>query len=129
MNGKNECLSMTILYVFLGGGLGAISRFGISNLLNANLENGKIPLAVMGCNVLGCFFTGILFAIQTEHSPSWIPPLLITGFLGGFTTFSSFGLETFKLVDSGHFSSAALYISLSLIGSLAALFLAIKIIR
>jgi len=120
---------MTWLCVFVGGGLGAISRFALSSLLPSTIESGKLPLGVLACNIIGCFLIGIVFALQKENTPTWLPPLIITGFLGGFTTFSSFGLETFKLYEAGYLLTALLYITTSLIGSIVALIIAIKIIR
>jgi len=96
-----------------------MSRFGLSTLLPNPIESGKLPLGVLTCNILGCFLIGLVFALQKDNAPAWLPPLLVTGFLGGFTTFSSFGLESFKLYDSGHLNTALLYVTISLIGSLA----------
>ena len=120
---------MTCLYVFLGAGLGGVSRYGLSTWLNGAATLGKFPIGIFACNLIGCFLIGLVFALQKESAPAWLNPLLVTGFLGGFTTFSSFGLDTFKLYDAGHHSTALLYVLTTIIGSLVALSLAIKIIR
>jgi len=117
------------IYIFIGGGLGAMLRFGLSSWLNNGPQIAKFPIGVLACNILGCFVIGLLFAWQKEHQPQWLSPLLITGLLGGFTTFSSFGLETHKLFDSGAFLTCFLYVTATLLGSLAAVFIAIRIIR
>lgn len=117
------------LLIFLGGGLGALSRYGVVSLLKPSSDPGKFPVDILACNLIGCFLIGLVFAWQNESSPSWLPPLLITGFLGGFTTYSSFGLDTIKLFEAGAVTNALLYVLTTTIGCLALVFLAIKIVK
>lgn len=89
---------MTYLYIFIGGGLGALSRFGISNFVNKLTQN-SFPYGTLTANVLGSFLIGIViayFETKTSAFAHW-RPLFVTGFLGGFTTFSSFSHETLHL--------------------------------
>ncbi|WP_299463230.1 fluoride efflux transporter CrcB [uncultured Microscilla sp.] len=89
---------MTYFYIFIGGGLGALSRFALSNLVN-RLSQVAFPYGTLAANVLGSFLIGLViawFESKTQPFTYW-KPLLVTGFLGGFTTFSSFSYETMQL--------------------------------
>lgn len=112
-------LAPSLLWVFLGGGLGAMSRFSLSVLLRPSTLT-QIPLPNLAANLLGCFLIGILSRIFESHVPGrpiW-EFFLLTGFLGGFTTFSSFGLETFRLIKNGAHVHALIYVGVSLFGGL-----------
>ena len=118
---------MSYLYVFLGGGLGACARFALSSYITTSWSPEKFPLGVIVCNIVGSFLMGLAFSYNQSHT--WFPPLIMVGFLGGFTTFSSFSLEAYKLYDAGAITHTLIYILTSFIGSVLALFAAIKIIR
>lgn len=99
-----------ILAVFAGGGMGALIRYGFSTLIKQNSVN--FPWATFFVNASGCFFIGLLFnLIKTDSSV--IRLLLIVGFLGGFTTFSTFANETYQLIIAGKYSTAFFYVFLS----------------
>jgi len=98
--------------VFIGGGLGALCRY----LLSLLLAQSKFPLATITCNLLGCLLIGLLASLIPKGSPSYL--CLITGLLGGFTTYSSFSLDSLRLLQDGHFFQVALYLILSLLGGL-----------
>ncbi|MCC6129868.1 MAG: fluoride efflux transporter CrcB [Acidobacteria bacterium] len=89
--------------VFLGGGIGSVTRWGVS-LLAARSFGTRFPWGTLAVNLAGCFLIGLLFSLGTERG--LIGPsarlLLMTGFLGGLTTFSTYGLETvsFALSES-----------------------------
>jgi CrcB protein len=111
-----------ILYVALGGALGAMGRFAVSSALSPLSSIATIPLAIVGVNVLGCFFAGLLLGASEQFA--WftgdLRVFLFTGVLGGFTTFSAFGIEALTLFRAGHTVALVSYVGLSLIGSLAA---------
>lgn len=101
---------MNSLYVFLGGGLGALCRWGLAQIVSSNPSG--FPYATLYTNLLGCFLIGIASAlIMQQHERMHF--LFIVGFLGGFTTFSSFGLELFRLHQAGQLKMMFSYFALS----------------
>lgn len=96
-----------IALIGAGGALGALLRYGLSGL--AHLWLGEtFPWGTLTVNVVGCFFIGLLWAFS-ERSPMTpaVRIFLLTGTLGAFTTFSTFGLETFSLLRDGEVALAA----------------------
>ncbi len=86
------------LLVFLGGGLGSALRYLIQRLYNTSTW----PLGTMLVNILGCLIIGLVagWLLKTEKFSTALSLLVISGFCGGFTTFSSFGLEGFKMLQA-----------------------------
>ena len=123
---------MNLLYIFLGGGLGAISRFGLSSGIQSLAEHTRLhrfPIGIFACNILGSFLIGCIFgyiASRGNEHPAWLHPLAVTGFLGAFTTFSTFALDSQKLFASSP-ALAILNITASVVGSLAAVWLGFKL--
>ncbi|MFZ9034742.1 MAG: fluoride efflux transporter CrcB [Francisellaceae bacterium] len=118
---------MALLFIFIGGGLGATGRFGFSTLINKCLGT-SFPYGILMVNILGCFMIGVLAAFfqrasMVEHllAPH-LRSFLITGFLGGFTTFSSFSLDALILIQKGQWLKALTYIILSVAISMCAVF-------
>ena len=109
------------LLIFIGSGLGATARYALS--LGLQSPTSRIPYGILACNLLGCLAIGIAYGLIRSHHPSWISPIAVTGFLGGFTTFSTFALDYHKLVAQGMISTAIVYILISLIGGLALCYL------
>jgi len=116
----------SFFFVFLGGGLGALIRFLIS-LFIKNSDSG-FPISTFFINVLGCFLIGV-FSILFSAEGNTIRLFLIIGFLGGFTTFSSFGYETYLLFINGKIQTAFFYIILSNLCGLVAVYSGAKIIK
>lgn len=113
---------MQILTVALGGALGAVSRFCIGNIVSKCLGS-SLPYGTFLINIVGCFFMGLLMTVIAERQllPSAWRLFLCVGFLGGFTTFSSFGYETFSLINNGKLLEALGYAGGSVVlGLLAA---------
>ena len=100
---------LKILLVGLAGLLGTLARYWLSGVV-AERYGETFPWGTLVVNVVGCFLAGFLFYLAQErflvHEP-WRTTIMI-GFLGGFTTFSSFGLQTFTLLRDGEFTFAAL---------------------
>lgn len=119
-----------ILAIAVGGGLGSVARH-YAVAAAANVWGSAFPYGVLIVNILGSFVIG---ALMETVALRWdVPPetraFLVTGFLGGFTTFSAFSLDVFKLVETEHYLSAFAYIFLSVGLSLAAIFAAVYLIR
>ena len=111
-----------ILAIAIGGALGALGRYWVSGLLNS--AEYKLPYGTLVCNVAGSLLMGICFVLIFEKaklSPE-LRPLLMVGFMGAFTTFSTFSLETVAMLQDGHVMSAAIYILLSVVLCLLALY-------
>ena len=107
----------SLVFVALGGALGASLRF----LLASALFRDGFPVAILTCNVLGSFLMGLLAVLLGRHGMPHLQPFLLSGVLGGFTTFSAFSLETLTLVERGATGQAALYVVASVGLSLMAL--------
>lgn len=112
---------MLYLMVALGGALGAVSRYAVAKWVNGFWQ-APFPMATLSINVLGSFLMGVAFVIISERIPSVesLRPFIMVGFLGAFTTFSTFSLEIVSLVNQQAWLSALSYLSLScLLGILA----------
>ncbi|MCO5288696.1 MAG: fluoride efflux transporter CrcB [Bacteroidetes bacterium] len=110
---------MQYILVFVGGGLGSITRFGIGNL-STRFFGTTFPYGTLISNLLSAFIIGALVALAFEVSriSDQTRLLLITGFCGGFSTFSAFTSETFVLLRNHQATAAIINILISIIGSL-----------
>lgn len=100
-----------LIFIALGGATGAVSRYLLANWVH-QLWEGQFPLGTLLVNALGSFAIGIVYVVVLERElmhPEWRSVLMI-GFLGAFTTFSTFSLETMHLVEAGNLLQAAAYI-------------------
>lgn len=108
-------MSKTILYIFLGGGLGSVLRYLFSILIQ-NTKHG-FPFATFLVNVLGSFLIGILLAYfqknNIENNP--LTSFLVIGFCGGFTTFSTFSKESILLFQQQQYSMFLIYVFASIL--------------
>lgn len=117
------------LLVGLGGAFGSMFRY-LTSLITAKYFTGYFPLATFIANIAGCFLIGILMGLFSEHNISGqqFRLLLVTGFCGGYTTFSAFSYENIMLMNSNHNILAIGYIFASIIGGIAAVWAGLKII-
>ena len=102
---------MTWLAVALGGALGAMSRYWVYNAF-LGWNGNRFPHATLAVNVLGSFLIGLAFVLLTERvqiGPEW-RGFVTVGFLGAFTTFSTFSLDALGLMGQGHYGAALAYI-------------------
>ena len=116
------------LLVMLGGSLGAASRYGVS-LLSARVFGPQVPYATMLVNLAGCFLIGLLFALA-DRSRLLTPDvrlLLITGYLGALTTFSTFSLETVSAGRAGLTLQALTNILINNLGGLSLTWLGLRL--
>lgn len=110
-----------ILLVFVGGGCGSLGRWGLSVWLKRYAATlWGLPVHTLCANLLGCVIIGFLMGWLSRHSNAELSLLLVTGFCGGFTTFSTFSLESFEMMRSGQTGLAVVYIAISLIVCVAA---------
>lgn len=120
----------TFFAVALGGALGSVARHG-ANILGLKMLGDGFPYATLVVNIIGSMIMGLLIGIFAHF---WQPPqemraFLVTGFLGGLTTFSTFSLDVVTLYERGEWGLSILYIILSVAVSVAALFSSLYIVR
>ena len=113
-----------LLLVFTGGGLGAVSRFLLTTALAGKL--GNFPLGTLAANFFGSFLMGLLVGVLAGRFES-IRLFVAVGFLGGFTTFSSFSAETLALIQNGQIFAATANVIVSVVAGLLACALGFKI--
>lgn len=102
---------LSLSLVALGGAIGAVLRFATVHLV-------PFPFGTLSVNVAGSFLIGLLFVLLAGRA--WAQPLILTGILGGFTTFSAFSLDTLRLVEGGRALAAGGYVAASVLLSLGA---------
>lgn len=114
---------MTPLLVLLGGALGTPVRY-LTDRFMARRHTTAMPWDTVAVNVLGSFVLGAIAAVaQTSAAPTWVAPLIGTGFCGALTTFSTFSLETIQQIEEGRWRIAATNVAVSLAAGLLALLL------
>jgi CrcB protein len=120
-----------LLFVFLGAGLGGSLRHGV-NLVALRHTAGDFPYGTLFINVVGSFVMGLFaawFATKAGQTAQPFRLFLMTGVLGGFTTFSAFSLETVSMWERGEAASAAVYVVASIVLSLIGLFAGMALVR
>lgn len=115
---------MTWLWVGLGGALGSVARHGLNQAIEARRLSGTFPLGIFTINVIGSVLVGAVAGLMMSGRwpfPAESRTFVIVGLLGGFTTFSSFSLDTLTLIRDGHVVQAignvAGQVVLSLLGA------------
>lgn len=122
---------MTWLYVALGGAGGAVSRYWMMGFLSRLLGTG-FPYGTLAVNVLGSFAMGALVALLARYLPPHQPEIrafVAVGFLGAFTTFSTFSLDVITLYERGQMGAACAYMVLSVVVCVAALAAGLYVFR
>jgi CrcB protein len=121
-----------LLVIGVGGAFGALSRAGISQLFGTtSIELGdqgaNFPWATLTVNVIGALLIGVLAVTLISDGGNYLRPLLITGFLGGFTTFSALALEAADLIDHNMWPTALLYLAITVGAGLLAVQFGIRV--
>ena len=118
-----------LAWIAFGGILGSLARFVVSYLWNP-VAVGGFPTGTLTINVLGCLLIGMLVPVLAGHPrEEHLRPFIVTGVLGGFTTFSAFALETGVMLDEGRLGLAGVYIGATLLLGLLAVPLGVRITR
>ena len=120
----------TYIAIAFGGALGAVSRYWLHSAVQRFNDSGY-PLGTFAVNVLGSFLIGIFFVLLAEKAQiaeQW-RPVIVVGFLGGLTTFSTFSLDALLLFEQGHYNTALFYIISSVALCLIAAFAGMQITR
>ena len=119
------------LLVGLGGAIGSMARFGVGSLVGRFLPM-SFPLATLIVNIVGSVAMGLFVGMMARLLPAWQEEarlFVAVGVLGGFTTFSSFSLDTIALVERGELLQAGLYVLLSVVVCLVGLYLGLLLTR
>ncbi len=117
---------MAALYVFIGGGLGSLCRYGIA--VGMSQFESKLPAATLIANILACLVLGCIAGIALKNTQNTTLLLLGgVGFCGGFSTFSTFSLENFQLWESGQYNALIFNILLSVVLCFASVIIGLRI--
>src|SRR3989338_70585 len=119
---------MQIVLLAVFGVLGTLLRYGLQGWVQ-NQAGATFPAGTLAVNLLGCLLIGGLNRLALEHL--WVPPewriALTIGFLGAFTTFSTFSWETVRMLQDGEWLNAAIYAGASFVGGLVLVMLGMKV--
>ena len=124
--GRGADLRIALLIIF--GAVGTLARYGLQGLVQER-AGASFPAGTLAVNLTGCFLLGGVAQYALHHlsiPPEWRIGITI-GFFGAFTTFSTFGWETVKMLEEGDWARAGLYVGASLIGGLFAVIAGIRI--
>ena len=119
------------LLVAVGGALGSMARYG-TGVLVGSMWRSSFPLGTMLINIVGSLAMGVLVGYLARTTPAWQNDarlFVAVGILGGFTTFSSFSLDTISMIERGETGPAILYVLVSVVAGIAALFGALVLMR
>lgn len=119
----------TLLQVALGGAIGASARY-LTSVGAMRLMGPGFPWGTLAVNVVGSFLMGVLIVVLAhKDGGTRLAPFLMTGILGGFTTFSAFSLDALTIYERGQVGLAGVYVAASVLLSLAAIVLALFLTR
>jgi CrcB protein len=119
-----------ILFVGIGGGIGSMMRFLTSRFTARLVAAQWLFLGTLAANLIGCFLIGILSGWMLSHMPDNQPfrLLFIVGFCGGYTTFSTFAFENYRLIEMNQWGILLLYLPASVVLGIIAVWLGMKIV-
>lgn len=120
----------SLVMIAVGGAVGVSLRHlwtvSVQRLVGGPTE---FPIAIMGANILGSFLMGVFVVLAAQRGLTHYAPFVMTGLLGGFTTFSAFSLETVNLIERGQFGQAGMYMALSVVLSVGGLMMGLWLTR
>jgi fluoride exporter len=120
----------TLIYIALGGSIGSILRY-LTAVLLQKYYTSVFPLATFLVNVIGCLLIGVFMGLleKNQLTNTNIKWLLVTGFCGGFTTFSAFSFENISLLQNGYYGWAFFYITSSIVLGIGAVWLGLTLLK
>ncbi len=118
----------TLIQVATGGAIGAIARY-MTNIGLLRLIGPGFPWGTLTVNVVGSFLMGLTWVLLDVRGAMRFAPLVMTGVLGGFTTFSAFSLDAVTMVERGQAGLGLIYVAVSVAASIGALFAGVLIAR
>jgi CrcB protein len=105
---------MNLILIAVGGAVGSLARYGTQMAFDRPTVRSGFPIGTLIANLLGCLLVGYIHGLLADKVlREEMRFLLVVGFLGGFTTFSSYGWETFERLRTGHGMTAVLYLVMS----------------
>ncbi len=120
----------TSFLIFIGAGLGGVLRYWLSYVLHWSLHVHRFPYGTLAVNISGCFLMGVFATLSlNRHYGSAFRSFLLVGFLGGYTTFSAFSIETINLLENGAWLSALINSVGSVLACLTAAWIGIFLAR
>ena len=119
----------TLFSVAAGGAIGASLRYLTGVAVVRVIGHTGFPVAIIAVNVIGSFLMGVFVVMAAQRGLTHLAPFVMTGLLGGFTTFSAFSLEAVTLYERGDVGQAALYVGSSVILSILGLFAGLAVAR
>ncbi len=119
----------TLSLVAIGGAIGASLRYLSGVAMLRWTGPSEFPLAILTVNILGSFLMGVFVIVAANRGLTHLSPLVMTGLLGGFTTFSAFSLETVTLMQRGQIGLSGLYVVLSVLLSVLGLMMGLWLAR
>ena len=119
----------TVSLVALGGAIGAACRYLMGVGVMRLAGPAGFPIAVLSVNIIGSFLMGVFVVAAAQKGLTHLSPFVMTGLLGGFTTFSAFSLEAVTLMERGQIAAAGAYVGLSVALSIGGLILGLWIAR
>jgi CrcB protein len=125
---QTRAMVFTVFQVALGGAIGASLRF-LAGVGVLRLTGPGFPIAILSVNIIGSFLMGVFVVAAAQRGLTHFSPFVMTGILGGFTTFSAFSLEAYTLYERGEMGTALLYVLASVVLSIAGLILGIWLSR
>jgi CrcB protein len=126
-NGAGNGTSVRIIFLIIFGAVGTLARYGLDGWIQYRVGS-VFPAGTLTINLLGCLILGVIGQFSLNHitvSPDLRIGLTI-GLMGGFTTFSTFGWDTVRMLEEGEWSKASLYVGASVLGGLIALMLGMR---
>jgi CrcB protein len=117
-----------VIGIAVAGALGALARYGLDELIGRRA--GAFPWGIFVVNITGAFLIGVMVdALEPRFEDSWVRLAVVTGFLGAYTTFSTFSLDTYRLLEEGHGGQAAFNALGTMAAGLVAVWLGLKLGR